>query len=578
MNCTECIENLVEYIEGLLPGSQKQAIEAHLRDCQKCRAELQEMTSLSKRITSDAKNRQSADFENAVFNRIIREQNQRLKQADRISRQLKVWRMIMKSKITKLTVAAAIIIAAVLIINTFQKPIPVIPTAAAQVLADAAKAVGDVRSIHIKARMRTLPNDNFGMIGLEYDFVPIEMWKKVNDAGIVLWKIEKPGRVIVTDSNSTIMLIRPNMAGKGERPYPIGCFDAWYGHLMNVDQIIDNALKNTMNQSGSQVSMRNEGTELVLEIESAAQGDFTNDWCKNKFITESDHKKVYRFDAESKLLKGFEVFVHGDKGDVLVFEVNDIEYNPQLDDGLFTLELPKDVIWYEEAKVLPDNVKYEKMTPKEAAEAFFKACAEENWDEVIKFWSASRVDERLKEYLGGLEIISIGEPFKSGLYPGWFVPYEIKLRPREYYVRVSNANPAKRFVITGQFDSKMHLQEETKWSNEPEILPDNDSYAKMSPQEAVKAFYAAFSKLDFNEMRKFMPDSELKGMKGEIEEATKHGINIKEQIPTVEVGEASWSEEYSAYLVRCREQGIKKFNVAIRNDNPAKRWVVDGGI
>ena len=123
--------------------------------------------------------------------------------------------------------------------------------------------------------------------------------------------------------------------------------------------------------------------------------------------------------------------MHTDKGDVLIFEVNEIEYNPQIDDGLFTLELPQDVIWSQQPQVLPDNEKYVNMTPKQTAEAFFKACADENWDEFIKFYGSSRVDERIKEIYGGLEIISIGEPFKSGLYGGWFVPYEIKLRPRE---------------------------------------------------------------------------------------------------------------------------------------------------
>jgi hypothetical protein len=231
-----------------------------------------------------------------------------------------------------------------------------------------------------------------------------------------------------------------------------------------------------------------------------------------------------------------------------------------------------------ELKVLPDNKKYEKMTPKEAAEAFFKACSEKNWDEVLKFWTASRIDERLKEYVGGLEIISIGEPFKSGLYPGWFVPYEIRLQSQEFNVRVSNANPANRFVITGTFDSKMKLQEETKWSSEPNILPDNDVYAKMSPQEVVKKYFEAFSKLDFNEMQKFEPDSAVKAMKGEFEEAKKYGMDVKEQIPTVEVGEAFWSAEQSAYFVKCHVSGVKKFNLAVRNDNPAKRWVVDGGL
>jgi hypothetical protein len=504
-------------------------------------------------------------------------------------RQHILWEKIMRSSFAKLAAAAVIIATITIIATLWNKTVPtMIPTAsasAAQVLlTEAAKAVEDVKSIHIKARMRTLPGDNFSLIGLEYDFVPIEMWKKVDDAGIVQWRIEKPGRVIATNVDSTIMLIKPNAVVK-ERPCRIGAFDTWCGHLMNVDGLIDNALKETMNRSNDQLCMHSEvvksGTELVIEIESTAQGLFqglfANDYLMNKFISTSDHKKVYRFDAETKLLKGFEVFVHTDKEDVLVFEVTDIEYNPQIDNGLFTLELPADVIRHQEPQNLDE--KYRQMGPKEVAQAFFGAFADENWDEVIKFWTVSAVSENIKQLYGGLQIINIGEPFKSGfLYPGWFVPYEIRLRPREFNMRVSNANPAKRFVITGEFDGGMRLQEESKWSNEPEILPDNDTYAKMSPQEAVKAFYEAFSKLDFNEMRKFMPDSYVNEIKGELKEAAKHGIDVQKQLPVVEVGDAFWSQEQSAYFVKCRDLSrIKKWNLAVRNDNPAKRYVVDGG-
>ena len=142
--------------------------------------------------------------------------------------------------------------------------------------------------------------------------------------------------------------------------------------------------------------------------------------------------------------------MHTDKGDVLIFEVNEIEYNPQLDDGLFTLELPKDVIWEEQPKDVGD--KYRQLTPKQMAEAFFKACSEENWDEFLKFWTMSAVDDDLKSYLGGLQVISLGEPFKSGNYPGWFVPYEIKMKNgtvRKANLSVRNDNPAKRYVFDG---------------------------------------------------------------------------------------------------------------------------------
>jgi hypothetical protein len=66
----------------------------------------------------------------------------------------------------------------------------------------------------------------------------------------------------------------------------------------------------------------------------------------------------------------------------------------------------------------------------------------------------SAVDEGLKSYLGGLEIISIGEPFKSGLYAGWLVPYEIKFRDgyiKKMNLAVRNDNPAKRYIVDGGF-------------------------------------------------------------------------------------------------------------------------------
>jgi outer membrane lipoprotein-sorting protein len=501
--------------------------------------------------------------------------------AKAIVARMSLWRTIMNSRITKLAAAAVIIVSVVFFATILNKTVSTASAAAVQMLTEASKAVEDVKSIHIKARMRTLPGDNFGLIGLDLDFVPIEMWKKVDDAGVLRWRIEKPRRVIVTDGNATTGFTKPNFAFKSDRPYPIGCYDTWCGHLLNVDGLLDSAIQEAKNRSDTELHLRqivsSSGPESVLEIESKTTGDYTNDYLKNKFISDSDNKKVYYVDAETKLLKGFEVFVHTDKGDVLIFEVNEIEYNPQIDDGLFTLELPQDVVWSQEPQVLPDNEKYVNMTPKQAAEAFFKACADENWDEFLKFSPRSRVSDGTKEYLGGLEIVSIGEPFKSGLYGGWFVPYEIKLRPVEVNVRLSNANSAKRFVMTGTYDSKLQLKEEIKWSSEPEVLPDNDTYAKMSPEDVVKAYYGAASRLDFGEIRKFVPDSYIKEMKREISMAEKFGIDVKKQMPSVEVVESSWSAEQSAYLVKCRETRIKKFNLAIRNDNPAKRWVVDGG-
>jgi hypothetical protein len=228
--------------------------------------------------------------------------------------------------------------------------------------------------------------------------------------------------------------------------------------------------------------------------------------------------------------------------------------------------------------------KYQKMTPKEAAEAFFKACAEKNWDEFSKFLPVSankkrmeqmeRMKEQMKKHLGGLEIISIGEPFKKGEYPGWFVPYEIKFPPMEINLKLSNANPAGRFVVTGLYDSQLQpFMVRIKWSNWPEVLPDNDTYVKMSAEETVRSLLEAYLRQDWDEMRKFVPASFVEEWKSDFG-------NTTEKPPSFEITEeALWSAEHSAYYVKCRIEGlVKKWNLAIRNDNSANRYVFDGGI
>ena len=360
----------------------------------------------------------------------------------------------MKSRITKLAVAAIIIVAVVLSVNIFNRSVPA-ASAATQMLQDAIKAVSDVWSVHMKARMRTLPADNFSLIGLEFDFVPIEMWKRIDANRLMQWRVEKPGRVLLMDGKNTLMLIRPNAGVLKKEPWPLGCFDSWSGRLLNVQDLLDSELQSAKNNPDRQVSLSHQEIDgkdkLVLEVD-VTTGTSKDDYLRNKFISDSDHMKVYRFDAQTKLLEGFQVYVHNGQQDVLIFEITDIEYNKEIDDSVFRLDLPENMIWYGEPPVLPDNEKYQKMSPKETAKVFFEACAKEDWNEFLKFWSATAVDERLKSYLGGLEIISIGEPFKSGRYPGWFVPYEIKLKDgsiKKHNLAIRNDNPAKRWVVDG---------------------------------------------------------------------------------------------------------------------------------
>jgi hypothetical protein len=316
-------------------------------------------------------------------------------------------------------------------------------------LSQGATATADLASVHMVVRMRTLPRDNMAMIKLDHDFVPIELWKEFGERP--RWRIESPGRTVVWDGQSGLALCRPNYAWKSGPSFhgPLG--DLLDLHCLLMTEYL------LAQEQGSELSLTHVQGEqgepkLVVAVEATAQGDFTNDTMRNAYVEYSDNRRVYRFDARTRRLETFEVDVHAEAGDVRVLEVGRIDYEQQLDPALFSLEPPDDVIWMEEPRVMPDNEKYADMSPGEAARAFFQACADEDWAEVMKFWTVSRVDEDFSNYLGRLTLVDLGEPFQSGKYCGWFIPYEIRLRDgttRTHNLAMRNDNPARRYVVDG---------------------------------------------------------------------------------------------------------------------------------
>ncbi len=122
MNCAECKEILVAYLEGLLAEDQKHAVTEHLKDCHLCQAEVKQLTNLQERLVSNGRAAAQSDLENEVLNRIIREQKVRLKAAGKAGAGLELRRLIMKSSITKVAVAAAVIVVAVLGVHYISAP------------------------------------------------------------------------------------------------------------------------------------------------------------------------------------------------------------------------------------------------------------------------------------------------------------------------------------------------------------------------------------------------------------------------------------------------------------------------
>jgi hypothetical protein len=318
-------------------------------------------------------------------------------------------------------------------------------------LARTAQAGPKATSVHIVAEMRTIPHDNFSFIGANYEFVPIEIWKQFGDKA--KWRVEKPRRVVVMDGSSTVMMIA-QMTFVRLPQATRSAFDTyWLLGLCDSEELIDQGLRAAV-AKGWDVKFAEgppaaDKKTVAVTVEAKAPVP-DNDISKNKFYMTSDLRQVYRFDAKTARLQGFEAYMHHAGGETKVFATERIEYDEPIDPKVFTLEIPKTAVEYKEPQRLPDNEKYEKMTPLEAARAFFEACHKEDWKEAEKF--EQPLTDDMKQYLGGLEIVRLGEPFKPKLYAGWMIPYEIKFKDgqtKKWNLAMRKDNPAKRYVVDG---------------------------------------------------------------------------------------------------------------------------------
>jgi hypothetical protein len=119
--------------------------------------------------------------------------------------------------------------------------------------------------------------------------------------------------------------------------------------------------------------------------------------------------------------------------------------------------------------------------PAQVAQTFFDVCAKEDWAEAAKYWPPGLLKRRpdfmngFTNYFGGLEIVSLGKPFKGRIilagipagerkrmgaqgarkdfdYPGVYVPYEIRVKcgdVRKWQLAIRCDNPEHRWYFDG---------------------------------------------------------------------------------------------------------------------------------
>ena len=415
MNCLECQENLVAYLEGVLEEPASIGCREHLDACPACRRERDGLTRLQKRLTTRGRVAAEVSVVGRVMGRIRDTQSESHVTMKTIKMLLR-WGMGFGA-------VAGIVLGAVLLFSTKGQAL------ASEMMAKGAQAARRLTSVHLVCRVRTAPADNFAHIDPRMEFVPVELWKELG--ALPKWRVEKPGRVAVMDGQSTLLYLRAaNAALKVPTPSRAAFDTSWLHELADIDGTLSAEVRLAQSK-GSTLELRHEtdaagATKAIVTLE-AKSGLPEGDYLKNAFFNTADTRRVYRFDEQTGRLEALQVFLHTPAGDVLVVEVDRIEYNPSLDAGLFQVALPENVGWIEEPKATADDSQYAAMTAEQAARSFFEACGRQNWGEVAKFWPLP-LDDRIKGALGGVKIVKLGESFTSAASDARFVPYEIQFK------------------------------------------------------------------------------------------------------------------------------------------------------
>ena len=438
IDCRLFHEQLDDLLAGELSAEACQDMERHIAECPACAAAYGEARRALDAVTPQVSVPVPEDLDRRILDAVRRQTAAQQTSAPRSAHRRRIFGILSGV----LSAAALIAVALTVGLNTPAR-------AARSNFARAIASMEKVRSIRIELRIRTTADENFDYTNPQEKFVPhtIEAIYKPQ----LLWRIEKPGRKALYDGHRTCLWFDSLHDGL-ILPYAPGTI-GMLNLLIEPNQLLNLELQLTRANDGSRYELHRDAETLRLTVTSPAQGDFSqSDRQRNTSIIESNTRREYRFDAlNGRLLGARVVFLNGDQEQTLL-EIDRITYDAPLDAATLTA-LPEGINWTDQTRNASSS-RLAGIDVKEAAQLILNAFS--TWDtsildEALDSYGA-HAREILKSSYAGATVVKLADPVRSGQYPGWFVPCELRMADRtteRLQVALRNDNPAGSWVIDG---------------------------------------------------------------------------------------------------------------------------------
>lgn len=444
MDCNKCKLEMVNLFDSDVDQTTLAEMMEHIMQCPDCANEYNETLELLATLKPKSLPASPSLLKQNIINQLIMEENEMKNETSKVIR--------LSSKVKKIISIAAVLAIIMMIIPFAVKNDGFVSSTAkaANVFMESSiKATELIKSMVIKLKVRTVAHDNFSLVGTEYDMVDHTIWKSFEKPE--RWRIDKGERITMFDGQNQFLWV-PEWK-YGLKAGANANFAEWFKILLDPETILKKEQSGTK-VKGSKFTMEEKNGELRMTITSNARGNFINDSQKNKSIDESNNRREYVFDSQTKLIKSLKIYILDGNKETLIVETEKIDYNTPIDESLFTINLPEGAEWKELTNDVAKSETFSNITSKRAGELIFDAMAKNDWNSIKDpFQQYNGVMMlMIKKIFGGLEVIKIGEPFKSGLFPGEFVPYKVKLPDgtiKDFRLALRNDNKNKVWIING---------------------------------------------------------------------------------------------------------------------------------
>ena len=349
---------------------------------------------------------------------------------------------IMKNRFSQIaaSMTAAAVIAFVIVLSL--SPIRVM--AAKNIIDRSLANIAKVVSMEMKIDVRTEANENFSYIDISAPLVEHKLTVVMDNPP--KWRLDKGGRTIVFDGTSKYMWSVGNFGVKSDKN---SNFEEWFNILFNPQMILLQE-KVALKDKGTKYAVEETESEIVMTANIKAQGDFTNNYLKNTSIEHADTRREIIFDKNTKLIKSMKIFVKDNSREILVVNVKSIQYDTPVNKDKLT-ELPTGHEWRNVNETAKTGGQFANISDNDAIRLIVNAVNNNDLESIKEVFINYNFANITKQFEGA-KVIRTGKPFKSGIYPGIFVPYEVSLPNgsiKKWNIALRNDNPDKKWVIDG---------------------------------------------------------------------------------------------------------------------------------